>query len=84
MFYRTCILFLALFTVSQVSAAVDTLSNDKTITWAGCGITKKAFMKELAKAYEAKTGIKIILQGGGATKGIRETEIGRASCRERV
>ena len=55
MFYRTCILFLALFTVSQVSAAVDTLSNDKTITWAGCGITKKAFMKELAKAYEAKT-----------------------------
>jgi len=85
MFYRTCILFLALFTVSQVSAAVDTLSNDKTITWAGCGITKKAFMKELAKAYEAKTGIKIILQGGGATKGIRETAAGTVdmggSCR---
>ncbi len=28
-------------------------------------------MKELAKAYEAKTGVKIVLSGGGATKGIR-------------
>lgn len=44
-----------------------------TITWAGCGITKKAFMAELAKAYEKKTGVKILLQGGGATRGIRDT-----------
>ena len=39
--------------------------------WAGCGITKKAFMAELAKAFEAKTGTKIVLEGGGAAKGIR-------------
>jgi len=51
----------------------NALSEVKTITWAGCGITKKAFMKELAKGYEAKTGIKILIRGGGATKGIRET-----------
>jgi len=55
------------------------------ITWAGCGITKKAFMAELARAYEHKTGIKILLQGGGATRGIRDTvnhqkDMG-ASCR---
>jgi phosphate transport system substrate-binding protein len=43
------------------------------IHWAGCGITKKAFMAELATAYEAKTGIKVDLQGGGATRGIRDT-----------
>ena len=41
--------------------------------WAGCGITKKAFMAELAAAYEKKTGIHVDLAGGGATKGIRET-----------
>jgi phosphate transport system substrate-binding protein len=41
------------------------------LVWGGCGITKKAFMSELAKAYEAKTGTHIELQGGGATKGIR-------------
>lgn len=44
----------------------------KTITWAGCGISKNAFMKEMVEAYEKKTGIKVELLGGGATKGIRE------------
>jgi phosphate transport system substrate-binding protein len=56
-----------------------------SILWGGCGITKKAFMAELAKAYQKKTGIKVNLQGGGATKGIRdavkgEIDIGGA-CR---
>ncbi len=55
------------------------------LQWAGCGISKKAFMKELASAYKAKTGTTINLKGGGATKGIRltaaaKTDIGGA-CR---
>lgn len=50
---------------------------EKTLVWAGCGITKKAFMAELAKAYEKKTGVRIILHGGGATKGIREAAAGK-------
>lgn len=44
----------------------------RTLTWVGCGISKKAFMSELAAAYEKKTGVKIQLEGGGATKGIRQ------------
>lgn len=44
----------------------------KTLSWAGCGISKKAFMKEVAAAFEKKTGVKINLKGGGATRGIRE------------
>lgn len=47
-----------------------------SLLWAGCGITKKAFMSELAKAYEKKTGIKVNLKGGGATKGIRNAAKG--------
>ncbi len=47
--------------------------DDNVISWAGCGITKKAFMAELAKGYEAKTGVKMDLHGGGATRGIRDT-----------
>lgn len=47
--------------------------DDNIIRWAGCGITKKAFMAELAKGYEKKTGVKVVLEGGGATRGIRET-----------
>ena len=38
----------------------------------GCGITKHAFMKELSAAYEAKTGVKIAIEGGGATRGIHD------------
>ncbi len=49
-----------------------------TLKWTGCGITKKAFMAEAAKAYEKKTGIKIKLSGGGATKGIRYANSGMA------
>ena len=44
----------------------------KTLTWGGCGISKKAFMKELSDAYTRKTGVSIKLNGGGATRGIRD------------
>lgn len=54
----------------------NTVLATDTIKWAGCGISKKAFMKELAKAYTKKTGIKIKLSGGGATKGIRNAAKG--------
>ena len=46
------------------------------LSWSGCGITKLAFMGELAKAYEAKTGIGVKLSGGDATKGIRAVAAG--------
>lgn len=56
-----------------------------TLTWAGCGITKKAFMHECAKAYEKATGVRIELKGGGATLGIRKATAGSVdmggSCR---
>lgn len=46
------------------------------LTWAGCGISKNAFMAEMAAAYKKKTGIDIDLRGGGATKGIRQVVTG--------
>ena len=72
---------LSLFATSALAVEQQGTS----LIWAGCGITKKAFMAELAKAYEKKTGIKVNLKGGGATKGIRnamkgEIDIGGA-CR---
>ncbi len=47
-----------------------------TLTWAGCGVTKKAFMAELAAAFQRQTGIRVLLEGGGATRGIRDTARG--------
>ncbi len=56
-----------------------------TLNWVGCGISKKAYVTDLASAFEEKTGIHINIQGGGATKGIRKVVSGEAdlggSCR---
>lgn len=69
-----------------LGASGPSLAEDvKTLTWVGCGITKKAFMQDLALAYEEKTGISIEIQGGGATRGIQESAAKRSdmggSCR---
>ena len=52
---------------------ISVVQAQTVLKWTGCGITKKAFMAEAAKAYEVATNgnIKITLSGGGATKGIR-------------
>lgn len=59
-------LMMGLATVLSSAAAVS-----EPLLWAGCGITQKAFMAELAAAYQKKYGTEIVLEGGGATKGIR-------------
>lgn len=71
-----------------LSVSHPSQSTPEPLIWAGCGITKKAFMAELASTYEKKFGTKIILEGGGATKGIRRTadktvHLGGA-CRSRI
>lgn len=57
----------------------------KEINWVGCGVSKAAFMQDLTDAYAKKSGIRINIDGGGATRGIREVSSGAAhlggSCR---
>lgn len=72
------VLITILYPATFSQAELKTISGEpQSLIWAGCGITKKAFMKELAIAYEKKTGIKIELQGGGATRGIRDVQSGK-------
>lgn len=58
------------------------------LSYSGCGITKKAFMEELAKAFQDKTGVTIDISGGGATKGITNASTGTTDlgggCRHRL
>jgi len=67
---------------------VTVQAEQKVLKWVGCGISKKAFMKELAAGYEKKTGIKVELAGGGATRGIRDAGSNKAdiggSCRFKI
>jgi phosphate transport system substrate-binding protein len=79
---------LALCAAAQAATDPVKSANPNTITWAGCGISKHAFMDELSKAFEKKSGIKILLQGGGATAGIQKVSSGEvnvgASCRANI
>ena len=58
------------------------------LKWVGCGISKFGFMEALAEAYERQTGVTIVLEGGGATRGIRDVAAGTAdmggSCRHKI
>ncbi len=73
------LLAMSLLLVTEHSATATSLK------WTGCGITRKAFMTELAKAYKQSQGVMFSLSGGGATKGIRAVNSGSAdmggSCR---
>lgn len=78
---RSSLLFMSfnLYVVNTFAEPVDTLN------WVGCGISKKAYVTDLSRAFEEKTNIHINIQGGGATKGIRKVVSGEAdlggSCR---
>ncbi len=82
--HHPLLLLLCLMLIPSIPSTIHA----KDLIWGGCGITKKAFMKELAKAYEKKTGTKIHIKGGGATYGIRAVGIGRidigGSCRHKL
>ncbi len=65
--------------------SATTYANTQSLEWAGCGISQKAYMIEMTKAFKAKYGIDVNMNGGGATKGIRKVADGSAdiggSCR---
>ncbi len=58
--------------VFTFSAFISTAHANQELNWVGCGISKKAYVTSLAKQFEEETGIRINIQGGGATKGIRQ------------
>lgn len=67
---------IAPFIVGALFMSMASIADADALKWTGCGITKKAFISELAAAYEKKTGTEIKLSGGGATKGIRAASAG--------
>jgi phosphate transport system substrate-binding protein len=76
---------LAMLTTALALIALSSTAHATSIKWTGCGISKLGFMQDVAKAYEEKTGVKIELEGGGATKGVRQVALGESqlggSCR---
>lgn len=75
----------AVWSIAVLGMTLSFAAYGQALVWAGCGISKKAYMSELAVAFTEKTGYSIELVGGGATEGIRSVAEGRnqmgGSCR---
>lgn len=77
--YFRCFVILMLF------LPFSTQAEETQLNWVGCGISKKSYLTALAKAYQHQNPVKINIQGGGATRGIRDVAKEKAdfggSCR---
>jgi phosphate transport system substrate-binding protein len=55
------------------------------IVGSGCSVSNVGYLTELAKEYEKRTGVKVLVRGGGTVVGIEDLKAGRvdfaASCR---
>ena len=75
----------AIVLLATLMPARALVAEPASLSWTGCGVTKKAFMEELTAVYQEKTGVEISLTSGGATRGIRAVGAGEAriggSCR---
>ncbi len=59
-----------------------------SITGSGCSVSVPGYLSNLAKAYERKTGVKIMVLGGGSVRGLTDLKEGRmdfaASCQSKT
>lgn len=62
--------YLLLLLASYLALPAQSIAGED-LRWAGCDITKRAFMAELAVAYEQLYGTRIIMEGGGDLEGFR-------------
>ncbi|MEW5744860.1 MAG: phosphate ABC transporter substrate-binding protein [Nitrospirota bacterium] len=60
----------------------------ETITASGCSVSNSGYLADLAREYEKRTGVRILLRGGGSVVGLEDLRSGKvdlaASCRVRM
>lgn len=59
------------FLAGALTALAAAAAAQGGLKFAGCSISSFAYMKDMAKAYEAKTGVPIEVRGGGVPVGIK-------------
>ncbi|MEK6744730.1 MAG: substrate-binding domain-containing protein [Nitrospirota bacterium] len=59
----------------------------ETLTASGCSVSNVGYLTDLAKEYERRTGIKVLVRGGGSAVGIEDLRSAKvdfaAACRSR-
>ena len=69
---------LSVISLLFILGGIPTAAQTDPLIFKGCSVTRRAFMSELAVAYEKTTGKNIDVMGGGATLGIRAAAAGDA------
>jgi len=58
------------------------------LTASGCSVSYTGYLKDLAREYERRTGIKVFVRGGGTVGGLENLKEGKAdfaaTCRNRI
>ena len=79
---------LLFFIILCISLGVRTEAwSSDYITGSGCSVSNVGYLTELAKEYERRTGVRVLVRGGGTVVGIEDLRNGKvdfaASCRSR-
>src|SRR5574341_1861400 len=57
------------------------------ITGSGCSVSNVGYLTDMAREYERRTGVKVLVRGGGSILGIEDLRSGKvdfaAACRQR-
>ena len=82
------VLFLIFFLACAIVINAQQAHSENIITGSGCSISNVGYLADFAKEYEKRTGIKVLVRGGGSILGLEDLSSGKvdfaASCRART
>ena len=85
---KSALIVIVTFCAGLFFWAVSPVLSTEKISYTGCGIVKVAFMDQLANRFTDQYGIAVDVQGGGATRGIRDVASGEknlgGTCRHAI
>ncbi|MDA8099039.1 MAG: phosphate ABC transporter substrate-binding protein [Nitrospiraceae bacterium] len=74
------------FLIILITPTTPVLAADY-IAGSGCSVSNEGYLTELAREYERRTGVRVLVRGGGSAVGIDDLRSGKvdfaASCRSR-
>lgn len=80
-------IFLFLLILPLILATSTPCAAADFIAASGCSVSNVGYLMELAKEYERRTGVRVLVRGGGSAVGIEDLKTGKvdfaAACRPR-
>ena len=85
--HRSAFVVVPLLLLSFLLSSPNGSDAADTLTASGCSVSNVGYLTDLAKEYERRTGIKVLVRGGGSAVGIDDLRSGRvdfaAACRSK-